>query len=92
MPEYLQARDLKPAPPKRFCKLTIKHSNSSLFKKKLAKQSFVSNLVGLDIPDYVMTNDDSALLPSSSRHAADMVSLIKRFDLAVSFDEFGSDI
>ena len=48
--------------------------------------------MGLDIPDYVMTNDDSALLPSSSRHAADMVSLIKRFDLAVSFDEFGSDI
>ena len=50
-----------------------------------------SNLVGLDIPDYVMTNDDSILLPTSSRHTADMVSLIKRFDLVVTFGEFGSN-
>ena len=35
VPVYLQARDLKPAPPKRFCKLTIKHSISFTLQKQL---------------------------------------------------------
>ena len=40
VPEYLQARDLKPAPPKRFCKLTIKHSISFILQKQLASKYF----------------------------------------------------
>ena len=34
--------------------------------------------MGIDIPDYVMTNDDSRWSAAGSRQTADMVSLIKR--------------
>ena len=39
----------------------------------------VSDSVGLEIPDYVMANDDGARRSSGSRHTADIVSLIKRW-------------
>ena len=61
----------------------------------MLKTVIVFDSVGLDIPDYVMTNDDGgrrpagsfspsfflfSLLPTGgSRHTADMVSLIKRW-------------
>ena len=43
------------------------------------KSVIVFDSVGLDIPDYVMTNDDGGRRPAGSRHTADMVSLIKRW-------------
>ena len=45
----------------------------------MLKTVIVFDSVGLDIPDYVMTNDDGGRRPAAaSRHTADMVSLIKR--------------
>ena len=49
----------------------------------------VSDSVGLDIPDYVMTNDDGARRSAGSRHTADMVSLIKRWLIAECLDFTG---
>ena len=46
----------------------------------MLKTVIVFDSVGLDIPDYVMTNDDGGRRPAGgSRHTADMVSLIKRW-------------
>ena len=44
----------------------------------MLKTVIVFDSVGLDIPDYVMTNDDGGRQQAGSRHTADMVSLIKR--------------
>ena len=89
VPIYLHAEGMKPSPAKRFCKLQQKLFDFLSVAVSTNVMFIVSNSVGLDIPDYVMTNDDGVRRSAGSRHTADMVSLIKRWLIAECLDFTG---
>ena len=84
VPIYLHAEGMKPSPAKRFCKLQQKLFD--FLSVAVSTMLIVSDSVGLDIPDYVMTNDDGVRRSAGSRHTADMVSLIKRWLIVECLD------
>ena len=79
VPICLHTGDMKPTPAKRFCKLQQKLFDVLSVAVSTTVMLIVSDSVGLEIPDYVMANDDGARRSAGSRHTADMVSLIKRW-------------